>query len=50
MTRVSYRSHKFDKPKWNNISDKAKDLVSKLLHPNPTLRWSAEKAMNHPWF
>ena len=32
-----------------NISDKAKDLISRLLEINPTERISALDALNHPW-
>ena len=50
MTKIVNKCCKFDKPKWTNISDPAKDLVTKLLNPNPALRLSAEQAMSHPWF
>jgi calcium/calmodulin-dependent protein kinase I len=34
---------------WNNISDGAKDLVTKLLVLDPDVRLSAKKALLHPW-
>mmetsp|Transcript_22186 Transcript_22186/g.32284 ORF Transcript_22186/g.32284 Transcript_22186/m.32284 type:complete len:633 (+) Transcript_22186:58-1956(+) len=34
---------------WNNISDDAKDLVSKLLERDPAKRYSAVEVLEHPW-
>ena len=35
---------------WDNISKKAKDLISNLLEVDVNKRFSAEQALNHPWF
>lgn len=35
---------------WSKISDKAKDLVSKMLKKDRKERISCEDALNHPWF
>ena len=32
------------------VSKEAKDLISKCLHSDPTIRLSAYEAKNHPWF
>mmetsp|Transcript_13963 Transcript_13963/g.20891 ORF Transcript_13963/g.20891 Transcript_13963/m.20891 type:complete len:631 (+) Transcript_13963:150-2042(+) len=34
---------------WTNVSDNAKDLVSKLLQRDPTKRYSAAEVLEHPW-
>jgi len=34
---------------WENTSDGAKDLIKKLLVINPTERFTATQALNHPW-
>lgn len=34
---------------WQSISEYAKDLVKRLLEPNPDLRLTAEEALLHPW-
>lgn len=33
-----------------SVSEEAKDLISKLLCPNPDERLSIEDAFSHPWF
>jgi calcium-dependent protein kinase len=42
---VEYPPKFFDK-----ISEKAKDLLSKMLNRDSTSRISAEEAMKHEWF
>lgn len=39
----------FDSPWWDEISENAKDLVSKLLTLNASQRLTARQAMSHPW-
>ncbi len=39
----------FPSPYWDNISDLAKDLISKLLTVNPSERLDADGIMSHPW-
>ena len=34
---------------WSNISDEAKDIVTKLMTKNPEERLSAVDALDHPW-
>jgi calcium-dependent protein kinase len=34
---------------WNTVSEKAKDLVKKLLTVDVEKRISADEALNHPW-
>jgi serine/threonine protein kinase len=37
-------------PRWaKNLSASAKDLLSHLLSVNPTQRYTAEQALEHPW-
>eukprot|EP01024_Parvocaulis_polyphysoides_P047334 TRINITY_DN4487_c2_g1_i2.p1 TRINITY_DN4487_c2_g1~~TRINITY_DN4487_c2_g1_i2.p1 ORF type:complete len:360 (-),score=82.51 TRINITY_DN4487_c2_g1_i2:358-1437(-) len=38
-----------DDPIWDEVSEEAKDLVSKLLNVNADKRLSAEQALKHPW-
>jgi calcium-dependent protein kinase len=34
---------------WPKISDGAKDLVRKMLNPNPRARLTAQQVLDHPW-
>jgi len=36
-------------PPWDGVSDACKDLIRRMLHPNPHLRMSPEQALLHPW-
>merc|ERR1711862_35120 len=40
----------FKESGWAKVSAEAKDLISKLLDTNPNTRFSAERALAHPWF
>merc|ERR1740129_2270565 len=40
----------FQQSIWANVSEEAKDMVLKLLDTNPNTRYSAERALLHPWF
>ncbi|CAH8614379.1 unnamed protein product [Dicrocoelium dendriticum] len=45
---VSGRYH-FQPKVWNMISTEARDLVMRLLEPDPVRRMSIEEALHHPW-
>jgi serine/threonine protein kinase len=34
---------------WDAISPDAKDLVKRMLHPNPFQRITAAQILEHPW-
>lgn len=39
----------FDCAEWDAVSDVAKDLVKKLLNPDPKKRLNADEALQHEW-
>ena len=49
MKKVRVGKFSFADPCWSNISDKAKDLISKLLTYDKDKRPSAEEALKHKW-
>ncbi|KAL8588200.1 hypothetical protein ACOMHN_063222 [Nucella lapillus] len=40
----------FRSPLWDDVSDTPKDLISKLLVVDPSKRFTARQALNHPFF
>uniref|UniRef100_A0A7E4V2F1 Protein kinase domain-containing protein n=1 Tax=Panagrellus redivivus TaxID=6233 RepID=A0A7E4V2F1_PANRE len=41
--------YEFDSPYWDEISDSAKDFISHLMCCNPEMRYTCERALQHPW-
>lgn len=39
----------FRRDPWPKVSDNAKDLVKKMLNPDPTKRLTAQEVLDHPW-
>jgi calcium/calmodulin-dependent protein kinase I len=46
---IKAAEYEFLSPYWDNVSDTAKDLISKLLVVDPEERYSAEQVLSHPW-
>jgi calcium-dependent protein kinase len=49
MKKVRAGKFSFSEASWANVSDKAKDLITKLLTYDIDARPSAEQALQHPW-
>jgi len=47
--QIKSASYDMPSPYWDNISDSAKDLIRKLLVVDPEKRYTANKALQHPW-
>ncbi|XP_073021883.1 calcium-dependent protein kinase 8-like [Primulina eburnea] len=39
----------FKRDPWPKVSDNAKDLVKKMLDPDPSRRYTAQQVLEHPW-
>ncbi|XP_058738253.1 calcium-dependent protein kinase 32-like [Vicia villosa] len=39
----------FKRDPWPKVSDNAKDLVKKMLNPDPKRRLTAQEVLDHPW-
>lgn len=49
MNNIKAGKYSFPSPDWDNVSDQAKDLVRKMLTPDPKKRITAEEVLKHPW-
>lgn len=49
IAKVKKAKWEFKGSIWNNISEEAKDLISKLMEKNTQQRISAVDALQHPW-
>lgn len=49
MRLIMRGKFEFLSPYWDQVSEAAKDLVSKLLSTNPDQRLTAQEAIAHPW-
>lgn len=49
LMSVQEGEYDFPSPYWDGVSLTCKDLIDKLLVIDPTLRLTAEQALNHPW-
>jgi len=47
--QIKNAHYSFDDPVWDNVSDAAKDLVSKLMVVDPAQRLTAIQALEHPF-
>ncbi|XP_056591083.1 calcium/calmodulin-dependent protein kinase type 1 isoform X1 [Triplophysa dalaica] len=41
--------YEFDSPYWDDISDSAKDFIVHLMEKDPSLRYTCDQALQHPW-
>jgi len=49
LDAIAKARYSFDAPEWHGISDGARDVVTKLLEPDPRQRLTAEQLLAHPW-
>eukprot|EP00483_Globobulimina_turgida_P001906 UN01908 len=47
--KIKRAEYDMPSPYWDNISKNAKDLVRKLLQPDPKKRLTAKLTLQHPW-
>jgi calcium-dependent protein kinase len=49
LRKVRQAKFSFTGPEWRQVSAEVKDLITKLLKPNPEERLTVDQAMEHPW-
>jgi len=49
LKNIFIGTYGFPKPYWDHVSEEAKDLVCSMLQYKPSLRFSAEDVLGHPW-
>ncbi|PVD31729.1 hypothetical protein C0Q70_07147 [Pomacea canaliculata] len=50
LRSIMQGNYTFSSPEWDDISDAPKDLIRHLLVVSPKDRYTAEQALNHPFF
>ena len=50
FSRIRTGTINFKHKEFDNVSDEAKDLITKMLVVDPDKRLTAVSALNHPWF
>ena len=48
-TNILRGNYAFKGRAWADVSDQAKDFISRLLVQNPKARLSGKQALHHPW-
>jgi len=49
LIKVKRGEYSIEGPRWNGVSDQAKDFIKMLLVKDPDERCSAAEALKHPW-
>ena len=50
VSRIHKADYSFPTTEWKHVPRYAKQLISSLIHMDPTVRLTAEEALEHPWF
>ena len=49
LNKIKTGKFVFPEEEWDNISEEAKDLITKMLEFNPSTRFSASECLSHKW-
>ena len=47
--KIEVGEYSFPSPYWDEVSDDAKDLISRLLDLDSERRFTSAQALDHPW-
>ncbi|XP_044065945.1 calcium/calmodulin-dependent protein kinase IGb isoform X1 [Siniperca chuatsi] len=49
FSKIMKAQYEFDSPFWDDISESAKDFIRNMMQKNPSMRYTTEQALRHPW-
>ncbi|XP_071381653.1 calcium/calmodulin-dependent protein kinase IGb [Centroberyx affinis] len=49
FSKIMKAQYEFDAPFWDDISESAKDFIRNMMQKNPSMRYSTDQALRHPW-
>ncbi|KAJ0036342.1 hypothetical protein NQD34_005019 [Periophthalmus magnuspinnatus] len=49
FSKIMKAQYEFDSPFWDDISESAKDFIRNMMQKNPSMRFTTEQALRHPW-
>ncbi|CAB1440624.1 unnamed protein product [Pleuronectes platessa] len=49
FSKIMKAQYEFDSPFWDDISESAKDFIRNMMQKNPSMRFSTDQALRHPW-
>ncbi|XP_078144568.1 calcium/calmodulin-dependent protein kinase IGb [Centroberyx gerrardi] len=49
FSKIMKAQYEFDSPFWDDISESAKDFIRNMMQKNPSMRYSTDHALRHPW-
>ncbi|CAL9703160.1 unnamed protein product [Knipowitschia caucasica] len=49
FSKIMKAQYEFDSPFWDDISESAKDFIRNMMQRDPSMRYSPEQALRHPW-
>uniref|UniRef100_A0A3P9LXB4 Calcium/calmodulin-dependent protein kinase IGb n=2 Tax=Oryzias latipes TaxID=8090 RepID=A0A3P9LXB4_ORYLA len=49
FSKIMKAQYEFDSPFWDDISESAKDFIRNMMQKTPSMRYSTEQALRHPW-
>ncbi|TMS16651.1 Calcium/calmodulin-dependent protein kinase type 1G [Larimichthys crocea] len=49
FSKIMKAQYEFDSPFWDDISESAKDFIRNMMQKNPSMRYTTDLALRHPW-
>ncbi|MEQ2246749.1 hypothetical protein ILYODFUR_002421 [Ilyodon furcidens] len=49
FSKIMKAQYEFDSPFWDDISESAKDFIRNMMQKSPSMRYTTDQALRHPW-